>query len=654
MEATREILFRAGRNVKRNLRQTNAEITRPLQEMRGTSQTSERPTSLYQALPEDHIRLLTIEIVGGVVQCRLIAYPQHLAPKYDAVSYCWGQDLTTVGITCNGFELRVRHNLLAFLKASGDMKSPRRPLWIDAICLNQADDREKAVQVPRMAKIYKQASRTIVWLGEPDADTENALLYLTVAVPQWIERGDKKFDKATRIKVMADKEYAGKWQSVADYLSRPWFDRLWCLQEVLLSEDIYFLPHTPRIPYISWKKLYECVMMVENEMGSLMELGTDLPDTSLSHPALTGALSSNIGYLEIYRNGLRSSQHLGVSNIRGFANHRQCSEPVDRVWAFLGTLATDLGNQIREAGIIDYSPQAKKEYWTSYLGFMMEVYKYNSDEFFEVVLSDVGRAKNDSLPSWCPDFNQGNEYVSFSDLRKFRAGFTNSKDQTEIISKLSASGELSILGFQVDVVTACTPISWKCDTSLMEDEHKFFGTVHSWLMNCRKICEVATKKKEVTKILCHTLVAADNSREGNWREIENLPGVYQQMERNCATRANGQGDFVLDGPYDTYFWEYNEVCDGRVVFATLDGRVGLGPPSLQEGDVICAFVGAEALFALRAYDRHGNTARRYSSSLDSIDCKLIGDAYIHGLMNGEAFEVQHKESKHANRYFNLV
>jgi hypothetical protein len=40
-----------------------------------------------------------------------------------------------------------------------------RPIWIDAICIDQADNSEKAEQVAMMRDIYKRAECVVVWLG---------------------------------------------------------------------------------------------------------------------------------------------------------------------------------------------------------------------------------------------------------------------------------------------------------------------------------------------------------------------------------------------------------------------------------------------------------------------------------------------------------
>ena len=37
--------------------------------------------------------------------------------------------------------------------------------WIDQICINQSDSREKSLQVPLMGSIDGNATRVVIWLG---------------------------------------------------------------------------------------------------------------------------------------------------------------------------------------------------------------------------------------------------------------------------------------------------------------------------------------------------------------------------------------------------------------------------------------------------------------------------------------------------------
>ncbi|KAH6711201.1 hypothetical protein BKA61DRAFT_488615, partial [Leptodontidium sp. MPI-SDFR-AT-0119] len=55
-------------------------------------------------------------------------------PKYEALSYAWGNEDANESIIIDGKSLAIRSNLAAAL---------RQRIWIDAICINQADVDER-------------------------------------------------------------------------------------------------------------------------------------------------------------------------------------------------------------------------------------------------------------------------------------------------------------------------------------------------------------------------------------------------------------------------------------------------------------------------------------------------------------------------------
>ena len=86
-------------------------------------------------------------------------------------------------------------------------------------------------------------------------------------------------------------------------------------------------------------------------------------------------------------------------------------------------------------------------------------------------------------------------------------------------------------------------------------------------------------------------------------------------------------------------------CAGRRFFAT-NGSIGLGPAAMEVGDSICVFPGARMLYVLReihhgTQESHGLQQREYSAMPEKIlseeRYKIIGEAYLHGFMFGEAF-----------------
>ncbi|KAM6534590.1 hypothetical protein FALCPG4_19031 [Fusarium falciforme] len=61
-------------------------------------------------------------------------------------------------------------------------------------------------------------------------------------------------------------------------------------------------------------------------------------------------------------------------------------------------------------------------------------------------------------------------------------------------------------------------------------------------------------------------------------------------------------------------------------FSTDKGMIGLGNRDIQVGDSICVLGGGSMPFILRQVERHGG----------DIAYQYIGQAYVHGIMVGEA------------------
>lgn len=82
-----------------------------------------------------------------------------------ALSYEWGDGHPTHRIFVNDRPLSVRNNLYAFLVTTRDQGGLERPIFIDALCVNQADRAERNTEVRLMPAIYSQAIELRAWLG---------------------------------------------------------------------------------------------------------------------------------------------------------------------------------------------------------------------------------------------------------------------------------------------------------------------------------------------------------------------------------------------------------------------------------------------------------------------------------------------------------
>jgi hypothetical protein len=136
---------------------------------------------------------------------------------YDALSYVWSElnkpwpiiyiDKHVLPVTPNLLEalLHLRHRYI------------ERIFWIDAVCIHQECEEEKEQQIRFMAKIYGQANRVVVWLGEAADDSDRALEEIRVA-------GGKNSTSSNNETIQ---------KAVLALLQRPWFRRIWVREKIL-------------------------------------------------------------------------------------------------------------------------------------------------------------------------------------------------------------------------------------------------------------------------------------------------------------------------------------------------------------------------------------------------------------------------------------
>jgi hypothetical protein len=128
--------------------------------------------TLHPALPDENG-----ETPRLCLSLRQVDLDQH--PRYSAVSYVWGSAAANHAISLNGKTFYVNSNLheaLAHIRAnlvSGGAE--KLDLWIDALCINQADPAEQSRQIAMMGDIYRLAERTILWLGPGDKGSGQAM-----------------------------------------------------------------------------------------------------------------------------------------------------------------------------------------------------------------------------------------------------------------------------------------------------------------------------------------------------------------------------------------------------------------------------------------------------------------------------------------------
>lgn len=158
----------------------------------------------------------------------LVLHDEQVDVAYEAVSYCWGAAVFSCPIVCNGIAYAITPSLSGALKRFRRTDESRY-LWAHALCIHQADDEEKSLQVLNMFKIFRKARRVLIWLGEHGENTERVMECLGNGfIPEHAPRIYSELPQA---------EFELVRSGLEDLYHRPWSKRIWVQQELFAARS---------------------------------------------------------------------------------------------------------------------------------------------------------------------------------------------------------------------------------------------------------------------------------------------------------------------------------------------------------------------------------------------------------------------------------
>lgn len=191
---------------------------------------------IYQLLSEPGtirvLQLLPAQEWTDEVKCRLkVVSLEDSNLQFQALSYTWGAPGTHRAITCEGESMLVTANLFSALARIRNQSSTV-VIWIDAVCINQQDLRERESQVRLMGRIYRQASSVIVDLGDSLHSELLAplLLQLQQMAEEHLETAEMEFGELYE-RYHLPESGSLDWKAWAAVITSPWFQRAWIIQE---------------------------------------------------------------------------------------------------------------------------------------------------------------------------------------------------------------------------------------------------------------------------------------------------------------------------------------------------------------------------------------------------------------------------------------
>lgn len=311
----------------------------------------------YEHLREaDEIRLLHLHRgkSGDPLRADLKTLRIREGRYYKGISYTWADESGDTTKCCS-LEIGSPGALLPITRSCDlvlrQVRNHNSWIWIDPVCINQEDVRQRGQQVDLMPRIYKSAVRTFAYVGEASEDSK---LFL---------------------RNLAD----GIWTPphlLDCFFARPYFSRVWVVQEVALSKSITMMCGDAAV---EWTGLMQGEYLRQLYSSSYYE----------TFPTL-------------FR--LRRQHHLGGATLLdALLLGRGCnaSDPRDKVFGLLGIVSE------KSRPRADYS-LSTAEVYTQVAMYLPKVQR----RALNVILgnlcrrSDEARAQIKDLPSWVPNWNQ--------------------------------------------------------------------------------------------------------------------------------------------------------------------------------------------------------------------------------------------------------
>ncbi|KAK5659703.1 hypothetical protein OQA88_914 [Cercophora sp. LCS_1] len=617
------------------------------------------------------IRLLRLDLSrsdDAVLSCRLTHRSLTSGSKFVALSYVWGDPDDTAQIRLDECIVSVTRNLhqaLARLRRDGF----KRRIWVDALCIDQDSVDEKNTQVPLMGKIFNLATKVVVWLGnELDDGALVALCELDRLQKIFPREGDEsvisqrvRFDRMVVENSLAKSgiegappaaqpEFAVDFRAIRRLVHRPWFRRVWVIQEILLARksQICCGPEADDPRVSGYAMLGGLGVISEMEKRVVYENGLRPFVREIAWRTSPFHGMTRYNALRIKNNGARAPTEppkLQIPLLYALYRIQDSREgddfhagtisggivstdPRDLVYGILGIVEGVDSALIK----IDYAPDTTMAR-VFFVAGRACLHRYGPEMF---LFCQGQRLLSQGLPSWAPDWASklGSLLPESSNIfyRQDRKKYTN------------ASGAIGWTAnptvMQVSWEDPCVSLRGRVlNARVAQVGRTIRGSglglgIPRWRKHTAKFREMVG---EVNSNQPDPNIAQAN-RANAWRALlggpvwghwYDTPVDFSRHFDILSGKVTPPSDLTLGERewVNLRTLEYRERLriTGNRLFVDEAGRPGLAPPRIAPSDAIAVFAGATYPTVLRETEMPG----RY---------RVIGAAYLYGVMDGEAFE----------------
>jgi hypothetical protein len=579
---------------------------------------------------------------------------------YTALSYTWGSPIFNQRVRIGKHFITITFGLAAAMQ---HLRSASQTifLWIDQICINQRDLKEKETQVPLMGLVYTHATNTLIWLGEDDGADPQLAVQAMQDVHTRLQLSYVKVTTDDFEHLQVPPADDRSWWAVRQLLRRWWFTRTWTIQEACLSRHCYMQCGTT---VVSWDSIASWCMTLEDSglldwlmsYAKLDAIYSNMVTKDLSVPPTGGVVINELqkARLNELTSG-RGPEGLGTNsflNMLVMVRYAAASDPKDKIYAVLGF--ADAYVKPRYSEDVTYR----------------DVYHEVAVNQVESSLLTCVDAEEPLRPSWVPDWNtprvtQALAYSSMA-MSVYSAGgpwtiegttggkilpgpfprFTVSEDKRRItrpgvlFDKIAKLGAISIDPILCIDPTQMAKTEWASYVQLADNmlsnatysstNNSVYNAFFQTLLAGRDSTGIAAPSpdhSEVFSLILDNITHKEPSLPGQVYSVRRKKGHFTLASLVAKKGAKVRRPVLV---LEDMRIALRAVLHMRRFAVTERGYFALVPRGARVGDAIVVFKRSCVPFLVRSV---------LEPRADDEVFELVGETYVHGIMKGEAMDM---------------
>ncbi|KAK4935009.1 hypothetical protein LTR10_023850 [Elasticomyces elasticus] len=575
------------------------------------------------------------------IRCELVPCEIRRALPYEAISYCWGDPHDLVAIQCNGSSLNITNSLAMALKRFRLEREPRL-LWADGICINQLSIDEQGHQVGMMDLVYGESQGTLIWLGEPDGSDISAVFellrkfnsYMVAEVVRLLPSSDHVLQAIYSIRPLPHNHpllaMSDDWTAIGKLFERPWFRRVWVLQEIGVAKKATASCGGLTIDFTEialFAQLHHCVKEFLPQYANIATEHTELALADIwarfgTAQSWTNGNPTLKGIKEFWMAPQRSAN--GIIEVLHTSRSFKATRDVDHVYGFLGHAEAKSQDGHSNLIEVDYKRPTEETYLLLATQLLLSTRSLRLLCVVQHWHEDLVDAERKGLPSWVPTFHSEPTYEFLVPHSTYDAAKAQDFADNVVIS---------VNGRALTVAALITDSVGQISALFSTDKHTLPQIVYEcW--NYYKQTPVKDPDMYYTR-LCWLLV-----------QVYDLPSSLQAdfmayCQQHCSipfyqhfasipqfAKALLSTTNISAHRFESRASEY---CARRRVFLTQGGLCGMALRPARKGDKVAFIFGCPMPVLLRP-------------SSDPLVFRFVGQVLIPGLMRGQILEMWKKGS----------